>query len=528
MTFMKKFFASLLLVILMVGCASSQTRARPDATQYPRDPSFAIEQSAKTSLGDHLKESVSKNEGQSGFHIYDRGSQSLIARLALVRLAEKSVDLQYYAIASDATSNLMMEALIRAAQRGVRVRLLVDSFTVGDMKEALLAFDGIQNIEIRVFNPLMTLDQSPWAKVQTIFTDLGHANKRMHNKVLIADNQMSIMGGRNLSDEYFDADQDFEFKDIDILTAGPITNNISKSFDEYWNDRNAFPVDIVYEAEHNKQKTDQLRDKLKQNWDKQVKDPKQRRQLASSLPEILNDPDLSLTWAKAELAADDPLKIVRPTGINESEPLKEILSLLNGAKEEFIIISAYFVPTDEGVAWLGGLEDRGIKVRVLTNSLASTDVVAVHSGYAPYREALLKHGIDLYEFIPVGQKKSRQRLLGRSQPPRAGLHSKAYIIDNQHAIIGSFNLDPRSVQLNTEMAIIVHSKELSDQLHDMFKRSIKPDVSYQLMLDKSGKEIRWQGIENGQKMRYTKEPHAGVWRNIQNFFVSLLPVEDQL
>ncbi len=528
MKFRSKTIASLLLVILIVGCATGASRARPDATEYPRSSSVAISQAEPTALGFHLKEAVAQNTGQSGFHIYDRGSQSLIARLALVRLAEKTVDLQYYAIAADATSNLMMEALIRAAQRGVRVRLLVDSFTVGSMKEALLAFDGISNIEIRVFNPMMTIDQSPWAKVQTIFTDLGHANKRMHNKVLIADNQMAIMGGRNLSDEYFDADQDFEFKDIDVLTAGPITGELSKSFDEYWNDRNAFPVHAVYEAEHNQIKTHELRAKLKQNWDKQVQDPKQRRQLAASLPEILNDADLSLVWAKAELAADDPLKIVRPTSINESEPLKEILSLLNSAKKEFVIISAYFVPTDEGVQWLGGLEDRGIDVRVLTNSLASTDVVAVHSGYAPYRTALLKEGIDLYEFMPVGQKKSRQRLLGRSQPPRAGLHSKAYIIDNQYAIIGSFNLDPRSVQLNTEMAIVIHSKELSSQLHKMFERSIQPDVSYQLMLDKSGKDLRWQGIEKGKKIRYSREPHAGVWRNIQNFLVTLLPVEDQL
>ncbi|PZP57262.1 MAG: phospholipase [Micavibrio aeruginosavorus] len=527
MKFKTKSVTSLLLVMLIVGCTSI-SRARPDATQYPRTPSTAILQTTQTALGSHLKEAVSKNPGQSGFHIYDRGSQSLIARLALVRLAEKSVDLQYYAIAGDATSNLMMEALIRAAQRGVRVRLLVDSFTVSDMKEALLAFDGIENIQIRVFNPLMTKDQSPWAKVQTVFTDLGHANKRMHNKVLIADNQMAIMGGRNLSDEYFDADQDFEFKDIDLLTAGPITNDLSKSFDEYWNDRNSFPVSAVYETEHNEGKTSELRSKLKENWDRQAKDPKQRRQLASSLPEILSDPDLSLIWAKAELAADDPLKVVRPTSSNESEPLKEILSLLNGATKEFAIISAYFVPTEQGVEWLGGLEDRGVDVRVLTNSLASTDVVAVHSGYAPYRIDLLRRGVDLHEFIPVGQKKSRQRLLGRSQPPRAGLHSKAYIIDKEHAIIGSFNLDPRSVQLNTEMAVVIHNKEISQQLHTMFEKSIQPDVSYQLMLDKSGDELRWQGIEKGQKLRYSHEPHAGVWRNIQNFLVTLLPVEDQL
>lgn len=522
------FIPILLITLLVVGCVGIQSRARPDATAYERTTSYSIPQTEETALGDALRDTVKQNSGQSGFHIFDRGSQSLVARLALVRLAQKTVDLQYYAIAHDVTSNLMMEALIKASNRGVRVRLLIDSFTVSNMQDALIAFDGVPNIEIRVFNPLTTQSQSPLSKAQSLLTDLGHANKRMHNKALIADNQMAIMGGRNLSDEYFDADADFEFKDIDVLTAGPITDALSKSFDEYWNDRNAFPVQTVYKPDKDAKKTTELRAELQHNWDKQLKNPERRKQLVSPLQEIINDPDLKLIWAKSELAADDPLKIVRPTSINESKPLKEMVSLVDDATKEFIVISAYFVPKDRGVEWFSDLVKRGVDVRILTNSLASTDVVAVHSGYAPYRKELLRNGVELYEMIPVGQKRSRQRLVGSSQPPRAGLHSKAYVIDGRTAIIGSFNLDPRSVKLNTEMAIIIHSVELSKQLKKMFERAIAPDVSYRVMLDQSGKDLRWQGIEKGQKLRYSHEPHSGVWRNIQNFIVTLLPVEDQL
>lgn len=524
---MKSFLAPVIVTaVLLVGCVGIPTR--PDATEYKRTITHAISQSEKTELGNALKDPVKQHPGQSGFRIFENGSQSLTARLALVRLAQKTVDLQYYAIANDVTSNLMMEALIRAAHRGVRVRLLIDSFTVNDMEDALLALNGVENIEIRVFNPLTTQDQSYLSRLGSLFTELPQANKRMHNKALISDNQMAIMGGRNLSDEYFDADDEFEFKDMDVLTAGPITNEMSKSFDEYWNDQNAFPVDAVYKPNKDPKAIEQLRSDLKQNWDEQTKDPKRRQQLVSPLPEIMKDPALKLVWAKSELASDDPDKIERPTSIHHSEPLKYLVSLLDTAKHEFIIISAYFVPKDEGVEWLGSLEQKGIHVRILTNSLASTDVVAVHSGYAPYREALLRKGIELYELIPIGEKRSRQRLLGRKQPPRAGLHSKVYVIDGRHTIIGSFNLDPRSVELNTEMAIVIHSEELSQQVQKMFARAIQPNVSYHLMFDQSGKELRWQGIEKGKKLRYSHDPHSGVWRNIQNFVVTILPVEDQL
>lgn len=517
-----------LTLFTLMGCVHGEGRARPEATQYRRVESHAIPQTERTQLGDAIAKTVQENPGKSGFRIFHRGSSSLLARLALVRMAEKTLDLQYYAVADDKTSNLMMEALILAAKRGVRVRLLVDSFTVNDMKPTLLAFDGLENIEIRVFNPLTTRDQSPLSRLASVMIDLPYANKRMHNKALISDNQMAIMGGRNLSDEYFDADADMEFRDIDVLSAGPITNEISKSFDHYWNDKNAFPISAVYKPLRTPKKAQKIREKLENNWNSEIKNPIRKQQLTSALPEILANPDLKLTWAKAELAVDSPSKITEDTTPLDSPPLQSIVSLLDKAHKEFLVISAYFVPKDEGVEWLAGLEARGIHVRVLTNSLASTDVVAVHSGYAPYRVALLQKGIELFELIPVGDKRPRQRLIGRSQPPRAGLHSKAYVIDDTYTIIGSFNLDPRSVELNTEMALVIESPELSAEMKKSFERIVQPDISYRVMLDDSGKELRWQGIENGKKMRYDHEPRSGVMRTIQNFLFNRIPFEDQL
>ena len=526
---MNKFYksVSLLCLVTLLGCAVPGTRVRPDALQQPRTYSTHIPQSEKTAFSDALKFPVASHKGKSGVRILETGNQSLNARLALIRLADKSIDLQYYAVASDKSSNLLTEALIRAAQRGVRVRFLVDGFTSGKMEEFFLALDGMKNIEIRVFNPISTADESLLAKTIGLFADMPQNNKRMHNKALIADNQLAIMGGRNLSDEYFEADSDVDFKDIDILTAGPVTDELSTSFDKYWNDSNSFPISTVFHPSQTREFVSNLRQKLHDNWNKESNDPAHQKVLTTALPEFLDQSHLKLIWADAKLAADDPRKIERPENPSQSKPLNEILKLIQNAHHEFIIISAYFVPEDAGVKWLSELEAKGIHVRVLTNSLASTDVVAVHSGYAPYRPALLQNGIELYELMPVDQKKAKQRLFARSAPPRAGLHSKAYVIDGHDTIIGSFNLDPRSVELNTEMALVVHSDEIAAQMQNLFARETDPKYSYQLTVDKDNK-VTWHGIEKNIPMKYETEPHGGLWRGFQNKLISLLPVEDDL
>lgn len=514
------------MLLSCAGCAGVASRARPDAVEYTRKSSVAIPQSEQTALGSALAEDISKNPGKSGFRIFEKGGQSLMVRLALIRLAERSIDMQYYGIGNDTSSHLMMKALLLAAERGVRVRVLIDSFTIAQMKESLIVMESVPNIEVRVFNPMTTRDQPFFSRLKGMFTDIHFVNKRMHNKAFIADNQLALVGGRNVSDAYFEADDALDFKDIDVLTAGPMTAAISESFDAYWNDKNAFPIGAVYSKKSDPQERIRLVALLDSDWAAGLKDARRQLQLVAPLRDVLQNPDMALTWAHADLAVDDPSKIETPREENESDPLNKMMALLRGAKSEFLIISAYFVPMDSGVKWLAGLREKGMAVKVLTNSLASTDVVAVHSGYEPYRKDLLKSGIELYEQMPADGRRSAQRLIGRSQPPRAGLHSKVYVIDARYTLIGSFNLDPRSVELNTEMAVIIDSPEIAARMKRMFDRSISPESSYRLALT-ADQDIVWNCIENGRKIHYKSEPRAGFWRTIQNKVSHVIP-EDQL
>ena len=500
---------------------------RSSARDYPRVPSYAISQDEKTSLKDALAGAAAENNGLSGFRVFEKGSESLMARLALVRLAEKSVDLQYYGIGSDVSSKLMMESIIQAAGRGVRVRLLIDAITVKEMEDVLLGVNGVENLEVRIFNPMQTEDQPLPSKLIGMVTDLPKANRRMHNKAMIADNQMAILGGRNLSDQYFEADTDYNFRDIDVLAAGPIVPDISQSFDQYWNGTDTFPVAAVFEPDVKDQKIVEIRHDLRKVWDSEIRKPERRMQLIASIKEVMAAPEFKMEWAKAELAADHPSKIRKEQSYTESQPLDHLLSLLDNAQHEFIAISPYFVPTDKGVEWLGNFEAQGVEVKVLTNSLASNDVVATHSGYAPYRKPLLQKGVQLYELMAVNGERAEQRLTGSSQPPRAGLHSKLYIVDGAHVLIGSFNLDPRSVNINTEVALVIHSPQIAAQMKRFFERAIAPNVSYQLSLDGKG-DIVWRGIEKGRPMIYKGEPHGGFWRKLQSRVVGVLPIEDQL
>lgn len=499
---------------------------RPQATEYIRTESFALRHSEKTGLGKALAGGVRAHPGQSGFRILTTGSESLDMRLALIRAAEKTIDLQYYAIHDDVTSNLLLEAILRAAARGVRVRFLIDNITMHDIGDSLSVLDHNKNIDIRVFNPLTTRDQPLLAKIVTPIVDMEQATKRMHNKALISDNQMAILGGRNLGDEYFDANADVGFKDLDILAAGPITDKISHSFDQYWNGKESFPIATINYPATDPKALDKIKIKLKENWDKHLQTADGKRMLESRLAERLKDADVKLTWARVELAADDPVKINKPEEHVVSKPLNRMVNLVDQGRSEFIVVSPYFVPRQVGVDWLSSLVKRGMRVRVLTNSLASTDVVAVHTGYRRYRRDVVRNGIELYEMKAIDNKRPKQRLFGASAPATASLHSKVYVVDRKDVIIGSFNFDPRSIELNTELALIIHSPDLAAQVLQMFNDSISADSSYKVSLD--DRLLTWQTKEKGKAKYYHREPKAGLWRRVQLLFISLLPIENQL
>jgi putative cardiolipin synthase len=488
--------------------------------------SYALLQTEQTFLGTLIKKDVEARSGQSGFFIFETGDESLNARIELIRSAEKTIDLQYYAISDDLTSNLLIEALIQAARRGIRIRLLIDDISIGPIHYNLSVFDHVKNIEIRVFNPITTRDQSVLVRIMAFIMNPHRATRRMHNKALIVDNQMAIIGGRNLGDEYFDAHSEFSFKDIDVLTAGPITQEISESFDEFWNGTYTFPLSSLYKPVIRPDFYRRLRKKLRRNWEAEFNVPKEEGESAPSFKEALSARIGKLVWAPSELIVDKAKKI-EGNGSKPGEPINYMRLLVDDAESEFIIVTPYFVPLDSGVAWLGGLRKRGMSVRILTNSLASTDVVAVHSGYRRYRKSILQQNAELYELKPIAGK-PKQRPLGRKTPSYASLHAKVYIVDKEHAIIGSFNFDPRSSRLNTEIGVVIHSPQISMQLYRMFEEAISPPSAYKVVLEDGMESLAWLTEEKGQSVRFEAEPRASLWRKIQTFFISLLPVEDQL
>lgn len=496
-----------------------RTQAAPQSRALPPDPSCR--------LGQIIGAEKERNRELSGFMVFDQGGDSLKARLSLIHSTEKTLDLQYYAVNNDITSNLLIESVIRAARRGVRVRFLLDDLSVGKVYKSLMFLDSLPDIEVRIFNPIITTkDQSFVSRLLVFIINRARATKRMHNKAIIADNHFCISGGRNLGDEYFDSHRDMAFKDIDALAAGPVTEKVSESFDAFWNSADAHPIRRLYGKFHKKRYAARLEKQLKDNWDG-ARGTQDGKYLEMDFQDFLGYSGRRLVWAKGDYVSDTPDKVQTENSNNPSGPLLAIKPLVAQSKREFIAISPYFVPYGPELEWLTDLEHHGIHVKVLTNSLASTDVVAVHTGYAPHRADIIRSGISLYELKPANNRRTKQRLFGRGAPSHASLHAKVYIADQAVSMVGSLNFDPRSSRLNTEGAFIIESEEIARQLHRLFEIAISPEISYRVEEDKRGK-IFLRTVEQGKEKIYYGEPDCSLWRKIQFRLFSLLPVKDQL
>ena len=482
------------------------------------------------SLKKVLRPLIQKHSSLSGFHIMTTGSESFAMRLGMVQAAREAIDLQYYSIDNDTTANLLLEALLLAAERGVRVRFLIDNITLSKVKNTFSLLDANENIQIKVFNPFVTRADSLAKRITLLFTDLSRMNRRMHNKAMVSDKTLAIIGGRNLGDEYFEEHTDRMFRDIDILTAGKVTAEIAESFEDYWNHRLAVDIVDLHPRGIAGNKKDALRHKLKAHWQKMQEEEKNQELLSVDLANKLERNAVPFIWAEAEMVADPPEKMDAEPEAARSKPLDCLKKLLQSATQEFIAVSPYFVPKKEGVNKIVELQERGVKVKILTNSLASTDVVAVHTGYAPHRLALLEAGVELFELEAVGGKRPRQRLIGKSAPAHAGLHAKVYVVDRKEVIVGSFNLDPRGVSLNTEMAVVIHSQALAKQILEAFDKVTTPDTSYRLTLEQKGRKprITWHAQEKGRDVQFSHEPRAGLWRRVEAYFIGKLPIENNL
>lgn len=518
---MKLFSAGLLsCLVLLGGCASL-----PENTG--RQESHALTDTADTRIGKRVKiEQARAKPGESGFHLLGSGLDAFVARVLMIRAADKSLDVQYYLYHNDLTGRLITDELIRAADRGVRVRLLVDDMGLEGRDLGVTAMDLHPNIEIRIINPF----SRNTARLTQFVTRLGSVTRRMHNKSMTADNQVTILGGRNIGNEYFEANPDIAFSDLDVVAIGSVVEEVSKSFDLYWNSPLAYPVARLTNEKPTQAVYDTGRAKLAAYAAEQVESEYMKALRSSRLADAIRDENVRIDWGYGNIIYDQPEKLTEDRDRKDLHMSSELGPILKSVSDSMIIFSPYFVPGKKGVENLSKLAEQGVDIRILTNSLASTDVGLVHAGYAKYRKPLLRAGVRLYEMNKKLTREQRKEKKGPGGSSKASLHAKSFVLDGDEVFIGSLNLDPRSVVENTEIGVVIQSEAIAGRMTDWFDENIE-NIAFRLELktESDGEEwINWYGIENGKEVKYTVEPHTGFWRRLGIGLASILPIESQL
>lgn len=495
------------------GCASVDF-------DYPKPESAALTETADTVIGKQLAGLAEAHPGESGFFTMSDGIDALSSRLLLAERAERSIDAQYYLIKDDIVSHAFISVLLRAADRGVRVRLLIDDMFTGGFDAGIAGLDSHPNFEIRVFNPFARRS----ARFMDGITSFSRINRRMHNKSFTADNQMTIIGGRNIADEYFGAREDAKFGDLDVMGIGPVVNEVSDMFDSYWNHERAATVEAFADMPDDPAaELERVRAVLADSQE-QITTTKYAAAVRDQYLEYEETSADVFTWAPYTLAVDSPDKNFKKeakTAASITTPLRE--SLL-AAKTEAIIISPYFVPRKAGVEALIELQRSGVAITIITNSLAANNQSSVHAGYAPSRKPLLESGVKIYEVRPDADVSGSE--LMAASGAKATLHTKAFIVDRHDFFIGSFNFDPRSANINTELGVIIKSEELASEAAELITAALA-EQTYEVFLNEKGK-LRWRGLRNGEEVIYEKEPQTTWGQRFMAGFMRILPIRGQL
>lgn len=501
---------------LLAGCASLPQ-------DFERPSSYAMAETGDTRLARSIAPLLARHPGDSGFYPLGEGLDAFYARIALVQAAERSLDLQYYIWRDDLTGRVLYNQLLAAADRGVRVRILLDDLDTAGKDAMLRAVDAHPNVEVRLFNPFANRS----ARLGDFVTDTRRVNRRMHNKSLTADNQATILGGRNIGDEYFDAAADVGFRDMDVLAVGPVVAEVSGAFDLYWNSQWVYPLRAFFQGETASAEQVAAFRKASDEYLASAESTAYADAVrAIQLDSLQQIAELGFSWGRWKLVYDQPAKVDArevKAATHLAPALKEVI---DGTGSELIIVSPYFVPGPDFTRYLVGLEQRGVRVRIMTNSLAANDVPLVHAGYMRYRKALLEGGVELYEFKPVSAGADEGRRSGWRGSSRASLHGKFLGFDQRYLFVGSFNLDGRSVALNTELGVFFESPEYAQALSRGFDENAIRQ-GYRVLLDDRG-NLYWVTVEKGEQVHFDKEPQAGYWLRFSTAVMSLLVPESQL
>lgn len=471
-----------------------------------------------TFLGELFRRQSQGDPGKSGILLLDNGLDAYVARALLAEKAERSIDVQYYMFHQDTVGQLLIHSLLKAADRGVRVRMLIDDMYGEEADSVWTALDAHPHMEVRLFNPFIR-GRSKNLQFITRFSDVNH---RMHSKSFTVDNQATVVGGRNIGDEYFDADQNLAFADIDVLAVGPVVPGVSEAFDEYWNSSYAYSASLLA----GQAPTETLA-AVKSQLDDFQDDESARRYLAalddSNLATGLRAGTIAFDWAEAHVIHDSWAKKDRGENWQQELLISQLWPFMEATEEELLIISPYFVPGRKGADALCGLSAKGVLIRILTNSLASNDVSAVHAGYSRYRKQLLEAGVELYELDEEINKEVLKRFNWLPGLSKSSLHAKTMVLDQRAMFVGSMNLDPRSIKINNEIGILFFNKKVAEASAQTFNDNIEK-VAFKVELDPYG-SLRWKVMRDGKKVVYTDEPNVSFWNKLTIWIIRLLPVE---
>jgi len=513
----------LLCVLGISGCAHLPAPDRPSQALPPSDSAF----------GRSIQAMAAPHAGRSGFRLLSNSTEAFIARAELIRNAKTSLDLQYYIVHDGLSTRALVDELLKAADRGVRVRILLDDTTSDGVDSVIATLAAHPNIQIRLFNPQNLGRETGVTRNLGRLLNLSRQHRRMHNKLWLADNSAAIVGGRNLGDEYFDAEPNLNFTDIDLLGVGPVAEQLGQSFDQYWNSALSKPInDFMYflpTVDDLAQGRQALALSLAQSH-------QQHKALYERLMAYKTEPHLrrwfnELVWAYNQELWDAPSKVLAR---DEPDPhlllTTQLAPELAHVHQELVLISAYFVPGEDGLLYLTGRADAGVAVSLLTNSLEATDVPAVHGGYVPYRKALLAHGVKLFEL-----RRQPGDTHGGSGPhlfkkgmflgSESSLHSKAMIFDREKIFVGSFNFDPRSVLWNTEVGVLVDSPQLTARLRELAFQGMDPALSYEARLEDD--QVVWLTEDYGRLHTLHKEP-GSAWRRFNAWLSGAVGLEKML
>lgn len=504
----------ILAALLLAACASAPLPRGEPSTALPPARDGALD-AAVAGLG--------LDAGESAYRLVAGAEDAFALRMRTAALAARSLDVQYYMWNDDLTGRLLAGELLAAADRGVRVRVLVDDLYARGLDDALANVDAHPLLEIRVFNPFRSRAGSLGQAWEFVATG-GALNHRMHNKLWIADSRLAIVGGRNIGDEYFGAHEAFNFGDLGVLLAGRAAQDAGAQFDAYWNSESAVPLAAFARAHAPDAALDTARAAFAAH-----REAAAGGEYVARILRLRDEGALGLRLAelrrggRVRVLADDPRKA--EGGDRPLVMLEEIRALLGAAREEAIVVSPYFVPMRRGTDGLLGLRERGVAVAVLTNSLAANDVAAVHGGYSRWRRPLARGGVVIHELKPLPGSGGEDDD-GRIGSSRASLHTKAVVVDRAVAFVGSFNMDPRSARLNTESGVLVEDPAFAAEVRAHYEAAIAPARSWEVRMVDG--RLRWYDRVDGRAVEVGAEPGAGFGRRATAWLFRILPLDRQL